>query len=250
MAADVKEVHLQDLASVLATSYEPTDIDTVFRRFEVEPGVFSPEADSILDGLRGLADTDEFRPVLANLIENGSWTETQVRDLEEALEGSPLSVLETDSGLELYQRIRATADRTIEDKRGALEEMAPTVVWTQIEAAESAFGSGEYDLAAAEIRRAMDMLVVGRFEEGLEELAEQDLISLGDEHEHSDATLLYVAYGYCSFLGANPEAKGFETSKLQGSLALTLGQEVLYFLLEMMDAAEEAGIDLRYWERP
>lgn len=251
MDTDVREVHVHDLADVLGAEYSTGDLAEAMRRFEVPAETVEATEQSILAGLRELGETPSFRPVLAYLLENATWSSAQRNDIEAALEGSPLSVRESAQGtLELHQRVDGVADRFIQDKRSSLEESAPRVVLTQIEAAESYMGQGEYDLAAAEIRRAMDMLVVGGFEEGLEELAEEGFISLGDEHEHSDATLLYVAYGYCSFLGADPEAKGFETSRLQGELALVLGEEVLYFLLEKMAAAEADGIDLRYWERP
>ena len=251
MGADVREVHVQDLADVLGTEYSTDQLAEAFRRFEVRPETVEATDQSIVAGLRELSETASFRPVLAYLLENATWNSDQRHDIEAALEGSPLSVRESAHGsLELHQRVDGVADRYIQDKRSTFEESAPRVVMTQIEAAESYMGEAEYDLAAAEIRRAMDMLVVGGFEEGLEELAEEGFISLGDEHEHSDATMLYVAYGYCSFLGADPEAKGFETSRLQAELAVVLGEEVLYFLLEKMAAAEAAGIDLRYWERP
>lgn len=250
MVGDLREVHIQDLADVLGAEYTVDDIEAAFRRFEVGEEVTSMEEGSILDGLRDLSETERFRPVLAHLVENGDWSHANRDSLSAALEGSPLFVQETETGLELYQRVDAAAERTVQNKRSYLEDSAPSVIRTQIESAESNLGSGEFDLAAAEIRRAMDMLVVGGFEEALEELAEQDLISLGDEHEHSDATMLYVAYGYCSFLGADPQAKGFETSRMQAELAVSLGLEVLYFLLQKMAEAEESGIDLRYWERP
>lgn len=251
MGTDVKEVHIQDLAEVLGTAYSTGEVTEAMRRFEVPEEVLEATDGAILEGLRELADTDAFRPVLAHLLENNRWSGADRRDIEGALDGSPLSVREaSEGGLELYQRVDGAASRAIRDKRTALEQDAPGVIMTQIEAAESYVGEGEYDLAAAEIRRAMDMLVVGGFEEGLEELADEGLISLGDEHEHSDATMLYVGYGYCSFLGADPQAKGFETTRLQGEFALVLGEEVLYFLLQKMAAAEEAGIDLMYWERP
>lgn len=251
MGADVKEVHVQDLADVLGTEYSRSDLAEVMRRFEVSTDTIEATEHSLVAGLRELSGTASFRPVLAYLLENATWSPAQREEIEAALEGSPLSVRESAQGtLELHQRVEGVAARSIQDKRSALEESAPRVVMTQIEAAESYIGQGEYDLATAEIRRAMDMLVVGGFEEGLEELAEEGFISLGDEHEHSDATMLYVAYGYCSFLGADPEAKGFETSRLQGELALVLGEEVLYFLLQKMAEAQDAGVDLRYWERP
>ncbi len=251
MGADVKEVHVQDLADVLGTEYSRSEVEEAMRRFDVPSKTVEASKQSILAGLRDLSGRPSFRPVLAYLLENASWSAAQRTDIDAALDGSPLSVRESAQGsLELYHRVVGVASRSISDKRSTLEEEAPRVIMTQIEAAESYMAEGEYDLAAAEIRRAMDMLVVGGFEEGLEELAEEGFISLGDEHEHSDATMLYVTYGYCSFLGADPEAKGFDTSRLQGELALVLGEEVLHFLLQKIAAAEDAGIDLRYWERP
>lgn len=251
MGDDVKEVHLQDLADVLGTEYSRADVVDAMRRFEVAEQTVEATEESILTGLREIVDKDSFRPLLAYLLEEATWNSAERRAIEASLQGSPLSVRDSaDGSLELHQRVEGAADRSITDRRDRLETLAPDVVLTQIDAAESYMGQGDYDLAAAEIRRAMDMLVVAGFEEALEELADEGLISLGDEHEHSDATMLYVTYGYCSFLGADPEAKGFETSRLQGEFALVLGEEVLYFLLQKMAAAEEADIDLQYWERP
>lgn len=251
MQADVKEVHIQDLATVLEGAFSSGVIGDVYRRFEVPEDVPRPSEVSLLESLRALADTRRFEPVLAHLLDRGHWSDAQVAEFEAALEGSPLSVrVSSDGDLELFRQIRGVADRSMPSRRERLEEMVPSVVETQINAAEQYLGSGEYDMAAAEIRRGMDMLVVGGYDEGLEELAEHDLILLGDEHEHSDATVLYVAYGYCSFLGADPEMKGFETSKLQAELAVAFGEEVIYFLLEKMAEAEAADIELTYWERP
>jgi hypothetical protein len=251
MATDVREVHIQDLADVIGTEYPPTDLADVFRRFELPADVVQAAESDVPEGLRRLSGTESLRPVLAHIVENATWSPDQRTSLEAAFAGSPLSVRETEEGgLELHQRIVGAAERTVGDKRAYFEEEGPSVILTQIEAAEANFGQGDYDLAAAEIRRALDMLVVAGFEEALEELAEAEYISLGDEHEHSDATLLYVTYGYCSFLGADPQAKGFETSRLQAELALVLGEEVLYFLLQTMAAAEADGVDLSYWERP
>ena len=251
MKAFVKEVHVQDLVPVLDGEFSTAELADACRRFEVEEDILEDLEESTLEGLRGIAATEQFEPLLAYLLKTGDWDDQQVESFEEALEGSPLSVRRGEGGeLELIKTVSPAADRGVPDKRTYLEENAPQVIMTQIEAAESNLVAGDYEFATAEIRRAMDMLVVGGFDEGLEEFAEQGLIQLGDEHEHSDATMLYVAYGYCSFLGGNPEQKGFETSRLQAEVAVVLGEEALYFILETMERAAEQGIELRRWELP
>lgn len=247
---EFREVHVQDLATVFADHFRPEELVNAARRFEVDSGAIEALESDPASGFSELAATEELPAVIAYLIESGEWDADDESTLSAALEGSAYSVRQGPDGLELHKRVRGVADRTTTDKRAWMEAEAPGVIMTQIEAAESNLAAGDHDLAAAEIRRAMDMLVVGGFDEGLEEFAEEGLIQVGDEHQHSDATVLYVTYGYCSFLGGDPEVKGFRTSRLQAELAVTLGEEVLYFLLQKMAEAESEGVELRRWERP
>lgn len=250
MDTDIAEVHVQDLAAEIETAFSMTRVDAAFRRFGVGDEFDPTASDPILQSLRNLSETDSFGAVVAYLLDEGEWTAEQRSALQDAVSGSPLVVREADDGsLDLYKRVRGVADRSVGNKREYLESAVSDTTRIQIETAERNLANGEYDLAAAEMRRALDELVVAGYDEGLEELAEEGLIRIGDEHEHSDATLLYVAYGYLSFLGADPEVKGFETSKLQAEMALVLAQEVLYFILETISEAEDRGIELRYWER-
>ncbi len=247
---EFREVHVQDLATVFADQYETDELADAFRRFEVGAESIEALETDTTAGFRELASTADFSAVVAYLIESGEWDADDETALAEALDGSAYSIRNGEDGVELHKRVRGVADRTTTDKRAWMEAEAPSVIMTQIEAAESNLAAGDHDLAAAEIRRAMDMLVVGGFDEGLEELAEEGLIQVGDEHTHSDATILFVTYGYCSFLGGDPEVKGFHTSRLQAELAVTLGEEVLYLLLQKMAEAEAEGIELSRWEWP
>lgn len=247
----VKDVHLQDLAAVIEAEMAQATVVDACRRFEVDDSIVETVEDSLLEGFRALADADTFDAVLAYLVASEDWGDESIEALEAALVGSPLSIRETDDGeVELIRTVSPVADRSVPKKRDLLEADAPSVIMTQIEAAEANLTAGDYEFAAAEIRRAMDMLLVGGFDEGLEEFGEHGLIELGSEHEHSDATMLYVTYGYCSFLGGDPQQKGFETSRLQAELAVVIGEEALYFILQKMAEAEEQGIELRRWERP
>lgn len=250
MEHEVTDVHIQDLATTIESAYEPEAIRDAFRRFRVSEAVIDALDESVTAGLRALAGTDSFRGVLAYLVREGEFDADETAALREALSGTRFSVRDSeDEGLVLYQLIEGVADRSMPDKRDTLEALAPELVLTQIESAETKLAEGEYDLATAEMRRAFDVLVVGGgYSEALEELVENDLITVGDEHENSDATILYVTYGYCSFLGSDPEYKEFETSRLQAEVGLAMGQEVLYFLLTILDRAEQEGIELRRWE--
>lgn len=252
MPTDVKEVHIQDLAEILDEVYAPEDIADAARRFEAESAI-AEEAEGIAmtATLRDLAETGTFEQVFASLLEQREWSSDQLSRFRNALEGSPLSVRKSAEGeATVYKQIDSVADRSVPSRAEQFSEIVPTVIQTQVDAAFEHLGSGEYDLAAAEIRRAMDMLVVAGFDEAMEELAEKDLLQLGDEHEHSDATILYVTYGYCSYLGGNPEVKGFETSKRQAEMAVILGLEAMNFLLRTLEEAEAQDTELNYWERP
>lgn len=252
MPADVTEVHLQDLADVLEAKYSPEEIADAARRFESDDVIADVSGKPrIVETLRGIAEDETFDSVFAFLLDERDWSADQLSDIREALEGSPFSVRQSAEGeATVFKQVPSVADRSVLSREEEFEDIVPTVIQTQIDAASEYLGGGEYDLAAAEIRRAMDMLVIAGFEEAMEELAENELLQLGDEHEHSDATMLYVAYGYCSFLGGNPEVKGFETSKQQAELAFVLGQEAIYFMLRTLEKAEAKGIELNHWERP
>ena len=250
MESEVTDVHIQDLATALELVYDREDFRDAFRRFQAPESATEALDGSVSDGLRELAGTDIFREVVAYLVREGEFDDEERAALQTAVSGSRFSVLSTeDDGLVLYQRIEGVADRTLPDKRDTLESLAPDVVLTQIESAETNLAEGEYDLAMAELRRAFDMLVVGgQYDEALQELIEHDLITVGGEHENTDTTILYVVYGYCSYLGSDPEYKEFETSRLQAEVGLAIGLEALYFLLEVLDRAVQEGVDLRRWE--
>ncbi|MFB6113436.1 MAG: hypothetical protein ABEJ58_04950 [Halodesulfurarchaeum sp.] len=250
MHADFTEVHVQDLADVLSDVYDPPAITDAIRRFDVEESGIDAAENRPVDGLRKAAESGTFPKILAYLLENGEFTDEHRESLEAALSGSPVSIREGADGLELYRRIEGVADRSVRTARGFLDEHAPPVVRSHIEEAETDLASGDYDLAGAEIVRAFDALVVGGFTDGLEELVEEEVIQVGDQHEYTDANVLYVIYGYCSMIGGDPQVKGFEATRLQAELGLVTGQQALYFLVQTLQTAVENDVDLSYWEYP
>lgn len=250
MRTELTDVHLQDLADVLASVYSDAELVDAIRRFESTESVLDDAEARPLDGFRAAMDTGTLPEILAYLVSEGDFDTEQRDSLEAAFEGSPITVRDGEDGLELYQRISGVADRSVDSARDHLEALAPPTVLEHLETAERDFAEGSYDRAGAEMIRAFDVMLLSDFTDGLEELIEKDLIQPGDDHEHTDVNLLFVVYGYCSMLGGDPQMKGFEASKRQGEFGLVTGQQALYYLVQVLEEAIEKDVTLNYWDYP
>ena len=255
---DLKDAHIQDIASVLAKHYSETAMEDVLRRFEAE-NIAREAANSselprarsnrqrLQNWLRIANGTPEGRKILAYMIENTQLRIDHVEALQDAFAGSRFVLQEGEDGMELMLRITATAEAQVKDQRAYVEEKAPEDVLNHIEEAESKLSKGDYEEAMAEAREALAALAENSYAKALDELCQKDIIKKWDGNGHRqrfDREMLYMPYGYCSTLGSHRD----DPNALQAETGVILVEEAVHFLLRILEKADKDNTELDRWD--
>lgn len=254
---DLKDAHIQDIASVLAKRYSKNALYDIIRRFEAEDIAREaansddlPRANSnrqrLQNWLRVANGTPEGRKIIAYMIENAQLRIDQIEALEDAFAGSRFVLQEGEYGMELMLRITATAEAEVKDQRAYLDETAPEAVLGHIEEAESKLTKGDYEEAMAEAREALSAMAEGNYAQALDELHTEGVIKKWDgngNRQRFDWEMLYMPYGYCSTLGSHRD----DPNALQAETGVILVEEAVHFLLRSLEQARKDNTHLQEW---
>ena len=127
MTEDLKEPQIQDVAGVLSNKYTKKQLTNILKRFDAEDleSGGSSKKRRIINWLRNGNGSGEARPILAYMVENATFRRDERENLERALAGSRFVLNEGESGIELWLKISATAERQVETHRSFVEDNAP-----------------------------------------------------------------------------------------------------------------------------
>lgn len=250
MTEDLKEPQIQDVAGVLSNKYTKTQLTNILKRFDAEDleSGGSSKKRRIINWLRNENESGEARPILAYMVENATFRRDELEDLERAFAGSRFALTEGESGIELWLKISATAERQVETHRSFVEDNAPDETLEKLEDAREELTVGDFEDAMEDLRKALEKMVDDNYHNGLNELVSKGLIHNGTGNQRNDKEMLYMPYGYCSSVGSHTSAGAPTASQLQAETGLILVEEAIYFVLRTIEEADQKGINLNEWE--
>jgi len=135
-----------------------------------------------------------------------------------------------------------------EEHKNYIEKNAPSDTVKNLKNARHHFLKEEYEIVCSQLRKSLENLTNGDYNNALDELVSEGLIQDSNDNRSTlDREILYMSYAYNSTIGSHDSAKDPKPYKEQSEFSLVLTEETIYFILQKISEANRKGVNLERW---